>query len=441
MLHDSRGHRLTGANEESLPHYETALRELNLYINDPVASVDKAITASPDFVMAHVLRAWLHLLGSEPAGLPVARDALNARCMRFATAQEHGHLAAIDHLVNGRWHAASQALEDVTAEHPRDLLALQAGHILDFFRGDSRMLRDRIGRALPAWSQDEPGYHTVLGLHAFGLEETGDYASAERSGRTAVALECRDSWAQHAVAHVMEMQGRQQDGIVWMQANTDGWSRDNFFAVHNWWHVALYHLELGHIEEVIRLFDGPIYGTKSKIILEMVDASAMLWRLHLRGIDVGDRWQAVADAWEPVKDAGNYAFNDAHAAMAFVGAHRPASLQRVIEAQREAMARDDDNAAFTREVGHPVTLAIKAFGDARYAEAAQRLRGIRNIAHRFGGSHAQRDLLDLTLIEAALRSGQHTLAAALAAERAAVKPNSPLSRLFMQRATAMARAA
>jgi len=441
MLHDSRGYQLTGATPQSLPHFERALRELNLYINDPVTSVDKAIAASPDFVMAHVLRAWLHLLGSEPAAILVAREAHAAAAKLPATARERGHLAAIDRLVNGRWHAAAQTLEDVAAEHPRDLLALQAGHLLDFFRGDSRMLRDRIARALPAWSKDLPGYHTVLGLHAFGLEETGAYAAAEEVGRNAVALENRDSWAQHAVAHVMEMQGRQREGIAWMTGNAEGWSKDSFFAVHNWWHVALYHLDLGDIDAVLTLFDGPVYGAKSRIILEMVDASAMLWRLHLRGVDVGDRWQAVADAWEPVKDAGNYAFNDAHAAMAFVGAQRPTSLARVIEAQQEAMARDDDNAAFTREVGHPLVLAIKAFGETRYAETVRRLRAVRNIAHRFGGSHAQRDVLDLTLIEAALRDGQHALAAALASERAAIRPTSPLSRLLVQRAAQMRQAA
>jgi len=224
MLHDIRGHRLNGASEQSLAHYETALREFNLYINDPVASVDKAIAASPDFVMAHALRAWLHLLGTEPAGFTVAREALTTAQTKASNAQEQGHLIAIGHLLGGRWHAASQVLEDVTAEHPHDLLALQTGHILDFFRGDCRMLRDRIARALPAWSPDVPGYHTVLGLSAFGLEETGDYAAAEKAGRSAVALERCDGWAQHAVAHVMEMQGRQHDGIAWMIGNADGWS-------------------------------------------------------------------------------------------------------------------------------------------------------------------------------------------------------------------------
>jgi hypothetical protein len=424
-----------------LPHYETALRELNLFINDPVASVDKAIAESPDFVMAHALRAWLHLLGTEPTGVDVARDALATAWKLPATAQEQGHLAAIRHLIDRRWNAASQVMEDVAIEYPRDLLALQVGHQLDFFRGEARMLRDRIARALPSWSNSIPGYHTMLGMHAFGLEECGDYTAAEVAGRTAVALNARDSWAQHAVAHVMEMQGRQQEGIAWMTGNTDGWSRDSFFAVHNWWHVALYNLDLGNAEEALKLFDGPIYGAKSRIVLEMIDASAMLWRMHLRRIDVGDRWQAVADAWEPVKDAGNYAFNDAHAAMAFVGAGRKESLARVIEAQKETMQRDDDNAMFTRKVGHPVVLAIKAFGDGNYAETLWRLREVRNIASRFGGSHAQRDVLDLTLIEAALRSGQQAVATALVSERLATRPKSPLSRLFVKRAAEMKTAA
>ncbi len=98
------------------------------------------------------------------------------------------------------------------------------------------------------------------------------------------------------------------------------------------------------------------------------------------------------------------------------------------------MAGDDDNALFTREVGYPVTRAIKAFGERDYATAVALLRPIRGIASRFGGSHAQRDVIDLTLIEAAFRAGEHALAAALSAERAVARPESPLSQLFVRRA-------
>jgi hypothetical protein len=203
-----------------------------------------------------------------------------------------------------------------------------------------------------------------------------------------------------------------------MRANPDNWARDSFFAVHNWWHLALFHLGQDEVGEALALFDGPIYGKASSVILDMVDASALLWRLHLRGEDVGDRWGAVARNWEPFASAGNYAFNDMHAMMAFVGAGRSDSAAAVLEAQRAAMEGAGDNAQFTREVGNPATRAIKAFGDGDYAETVRLLRPVRSYAHRFGGSHAQRDVLDLTLIEAAVRAGQDRLAEALRAERA-----------------------
>jgi hypothetical protein len=161
----------------------------------------------------------------------------------------------------------------------------------------------------------------------------------------------------------------------------------------------------------------------------MIDASALLWRLHLRGVDVGDRWHAVADNWEPVAAAGNYAFNDMHAMMAFVGAGRENAAQAVLEAQRAALGNSGDNASFVREVGLAATGAIRAFGEGDYASTVRLLRPIRSYAHRFGGSHAQRDLIDLTLIEAARRSGLVRLASALVAERAAAKPEMPFAAL------------
>jgi len=107
--------------------------------------------------------------------------------------------------------------------------------------------------------------------------------------------------------------------------------------------------------------------------------------------------------------------------MAFVGGNRSKEAEAVLETQRCAIDGAGDNAAFTREVGYAATRAIKAFGDGDYSETVRLLRPVRNYAHRFGGSHAQRDLIDLTIIEAATRSGQDRLAEALRLERAQVK--------------------
>jgi hypothetical protein len=431
---DSAGYGVSGATHASLAAFEHASHELRCYIGDPVASIERAIEASPAMTMAHALKAWLYLLGTEPAGLEVARACLRTAGGLPANERERGHLEAARRVLEGRWRSAGQLLEDVSAAYPRDALALQAGHSVDFFTGDSRMLRDRIARALPDWSESLPGYHAALGMYAFGLEECGEYAAAERFGRESVARESRDGWGWHAVAHVMEMQNRPAEGIAWLRGGADAWAPESFFAVHNWWHLAVFHLERGELDEVLRLFDNPIHGSRSTVVLQMIDATALLWRLHLRGIELGERWQTVADGWAPVAEAGNYAFNDWHAMMAFVGAGRVKAQQAVLESLERAAAGEADTAAFAREVGLPVARAVQAFGQGRYGETVGLLRPVRGIASRFGGSHAQRDLIDLTLIEASLRAGLATLARALAAERLARRPASPLARLLVQRA-------
>jgi tetratricopeptide (TPR) repeat protein len=434
-LKDAFGLAYSGATEAGFSSYARAVHELQCFIGDPVGSIDRAIADDAAFVMAHVFKGYLFGLATERDATAVARSSHQAALPLAATAREAAHVAALGHLADGRWHEAARILEDIAIVNPRDALALQVGHQIDFFTGNARMLRDRIGRALPAWQKGMPGYHAVLGMQAFGLEEMGDYARAESFGRQAIEIEPRDGWAQHAVAHVMEMQSRQKDGIAWMRANPEAWSKESFLQIHNWWHLALFHYDLGATDEVLNLYDGPIYGARSTLALNMVDASAILWRLHLGGVDVGDRWAALAANWIPKAAAGNYAFNDAHAMMAFVGAGLEAPAKTLLEAQREAMRGSDDNAAFTRDVGHPLTLAIKAFGEGKYDEAVRLIRPIRSIAHRFGGSHAQRDVIDLTLIEAALRAGDKALAGALTAERQLARPDSPLSALFLRRAS------
>jgi hypothetical protein len=324
------------------------------------------------------------------------------------------------------------ALEKHSARCPRDLVALQCGHLMDFYRASARSLRDRIARALPAWTPEVPGYPILLGMHAFGLEETGDYARAEDAGRRAVAMQPLDCWAHHAVAHVMEMQGRAEDGIGWMIAREPHWSGDdNFFKVHNWWHRALYHLDLGQTGEVFALYDGPIRAGRSAVALDMVDASALLWRLHLSGHDVGARWDELAATWDRHADGRSYPFNDWHAVMAYLGAGRHADVERVLSACRTA---EGEVGEWGRQTGLPLVEGFVAFWHGQHETAAERLWGARAIANSFGGSHAQRDIIDWTLTEAALRGGMTGLAEALANERLALKPHSPVNREFLRRA-------
>lgn len=422
-MKDALDQALSGSDDGGLAAYQRALDQFRCYVGDPAAAVDEAIAASPGMTMAYALKAWLNLLGTEPAGPAVAREACAIAAALPANPRERLHLEAARLLAEGQWRDAGRVLEDLSLQYPRDLLALQAGHQVDFFLGDARMLRDRIARALPHWQPGLPGYHAVLSMQAFGLEECGDYAQAERLGRRSVELEPRDGWGWHAVAHVHEMHNDPAAGLTWLGRDPATWSEGSFFAVHNWWHLALFHLELGEVDEVLRLYDRSI-ATGSSVMLDLVDATAMLWRLQLRGVDVGARWEKLADLWDGAGQPGRYAFNDMHMMMAFCGAGREQAQAAVLAAQAEAVAREDDNRLFTQMVGEAATQAMQAFARADYERCVRLLRRVRSTANRFGGSHAQRDVLDQTLLEAARRGGLEALAAGLQSERLALRPRT-----------------
>ena len=438
-LADARGEITSSGNAESVEAFETALAQLHSYCGDPVATIDAALAEDPDFVMGHVLRAEVHVTLWERSVLPEIESSL-ARLTELdnkANARERAHTAAIRDWAAGDWEGFRARLDRLLAEHPRDGLALQIGHLSDFYHGDRDNLRNRVARALPAWSRETPGYGFALGMLAFGQEECGDYAHAEESGRQAIELEPDDCWAQHAIAHVMEMQARHAEGIAFMESRQDHWAQeDNAFAFHNWWHTALYYLDEGDAEKAIALYDSKIRPSGSEIQLEMLDATAMLWRLHLQDIDVGTRWEELAATYDKTADDGFYAFNDMHAMMNYVATGRSESAARLLGAVEQAAQAGGTNAGMTRSVGLPVVRAIEAFGREAYGEAVDLLMPVRYRAHAFGGSHAQRDILHRTVIEAALRDGQFPLAHALTIERTAQKPHCPFSWRLRRRAAA-----
>lgn len=223
----------------------------------------------------------------------------------------------------------------------------------------------------------------------------------------ALALAPEDCWAVHAVTHVMEMQGRIDEGVRFLEERMSDWAtEDNGFAFHNWWHLALFQVDRGDFGTALSIYDR-VLADAHAVALSRLDATAMLWRLRLEGADVGDRFEKVADAWSEALEGegGFYAFNDFHAAMAFAGAGRDEATRRLRAAIEKAAREESANGGMTRAVG---------------LDAAE----VRDLSSRFGGSHAQRDVLTLTLIEAARRSGQSRLAEHVLNERLVHKPRS-----------------
>lgn len=437
-MKDLRGEPVSSQDATSLGIYDRALRAFNLYHGDPVAIIDEAVAKEPDFAMGHALKGHVLVSMWERSILPALNECvdrlkeLGNRC----NDREHVHAQALSLWAEGDWRGYKDALDRLLVDHPRDLLALQAGHLSDFYQGDRENLRGRVARALPFWTRDDDGYGLLLGMQAFGLEECGNYGGAEEAGRHALELNADDCWSQHAVAHVLEMQARQAEGIAFMESRRANWAQDdNAFQFHNWWHTALFYLDQGNHARALEIYDQGIHPQPTEIQLILLDATALLWRMHLNGIDVGNRWDDLALTYEKGAETGFYAFNDMHAMMALVATGRQSEAGTLLSRIEEMSAAANTNGMMTREVGLPILRAALAFGAGRYAETVEHLMPVRYRAHLFGGSHAQRDILHRTLIEAALRGGDRTLAHALVHERLSLKPHCPFSWGLHRRAT------
>ncbi len=323
--------------------------------------------------------------------------------------------------------------------YPLDLLAHPVALFLDLYQGRVRWMRDRTARALPLWSKDLPGYGSMLAYHGFGLEETGDYARAEDESRAAAELEPTSQFAHHTVTHVMEMTGRPEDGLGWMLAREPFWSTtDHMNQGHIWWHRALFHIELGQYDAALALYDGPIRATQRPLAVSLHNAPALLWRLGTLGCDVSDRWKEVAANWQGHADGRTLVFYDMHAAMAELGSGQQALVEHRLAVMRETASGRDERAAIYREAGVPLVEGLMAFHRGHHEEAVALLRPVRFDLWRIGGSHAQRDVVDWTLTEAAVRGGLRDVALALAYERLDTRPRSAVNRQFLRRAEQIA---
>jgi hypothetical protein len=428
MSLDLQGVALTAGDAGTAAAYDRVVDEYLSWIGDPLATLAAATERDPDFFLGYTTLAALSSLGGVTGTNGPIADALTAARTRAtgASRREHAHLQAAEAWSRGDGIAAAEAWETALAEEPRDILALRLAHDTYFFLGDGANLRDSPARVLAA-SADAPRRRGFIqGMLAFGLEETGDYTAAEQSAKAALDANPDDSWAIHALAHVLEMTGQAEAGVRFMRDREAHWRPALGLACHQWWHLALYFIELDRIDEVLAIYDREIRGQNSTVILDLVDASALLWRLELLGIDVAPRWQALAEAWLPYAEDHALAFNDAHIMMSLAGTRLEATADRLeISMADHAATGAGLNAGITRDLGLAAARALRAFRDRRYGETIDLLLPIRRDLQRIGGSNAQRDLFIQTLVLAALAEGRTDVAKTVAGERARLKAGIP----------------
>ncbi len=439
MIKDAQGHSVSGATNEAVVLYDQAVRAYNSGHGDALGLFDETLAAAPDFAMAHIGKAWLFNLANDPTLMTKARAGRDAAAAGLMNDREHAHVAALTEAGSGARGAAVTILDRHLMQYPFDLVAHQAAMLLDGYLGRFRWVRDRSARALPQWSRAMPSFGTMLAFQGFGHEEAGDYARAEDVSREAAALEPHSFWPHHTVSHVMEMTGRPREGLNWMDSRAPYWSApENLTRVHIWWHKSLYHVELGQYDAALALYDGPILETLRPLGLNLCNTSALLWRLDTLGVDVTARWRDLVGRWDGHADGQCLLFTDLHAIMAELGAGDDALVQRRLAWMRATASGTTETATIYREVGLPLMDGLIAFHRGEYARAVALLQPVRFDLWRIGGSHAQRDVVDWTLTEAALRGGMRPVALSLAHERLGTRPDSVVNRGFLERAERIA---
>ncbi|MTI15812.1 tetratricopeptide repeat protein [Rhodobacteraceae bacterium RKSG542] len=445
QVKDNAGLSLSAASHECAILYDDAIGEL-MHWRNPSRILEAALKADPQFAMAEIFLAHMDLVSTDKRYASKAVERLQRIADMLSrggyTPREAAHYKALCVWANGDLIRAAQLLDAILEEYPTDSLAVWMGHQIDFYIGDSKRIRDRIANVLPYWDREHPFHSFVVGMHAFGLEEAGESSKAKDVGLAVLESAPKDVWSIHAVAHAMEMLGEYEEGARFMEDRIADWSANNVLISHNAIHTILYRLEEGQLDRCLYHLDNFVMPKDRKAaLLGLIDGSSALWRLHLDGVDTGVRMDELAGNWEKEAEHAFYAFNDIHAVMAFVGSDNHKAVADLITAQKRYLSdtslAHETNYAVTREVGLPVCSALQAFGAGKYEVALDGLTRVRETLIQVGGSHAQRDAIERTILEAAIRGRNKRAAEQLVAERLRHKPRSPYNLKQQQRIALM----
>jgi tetratricopeptide (TPR) repeat protein len=429
LLVDARDEPVAAASPEAVRQLDRAIDAHLGARADTRAKLAAVLSTDPDCVLAHCLDGYLWMGASRRDGFPGALAALTraraAAARMPGTTREAGHIAALTAWTRGDMPGAARYWDAILAAYPRDLLALRVSQFVLSYLGESARMRDAVAGVLPAWTPDTAGYGFVLGCYAYGLEETGDYERADEMGRRAVAIDPTDIWAAHAVTHVAEMQGRLDDGVAWIAHLSDHWAPCNNFALHLRWHEALFRLELEQYDGVLALYDREVRRQPTDEYLDVTNAVSLLWRLEQADVDVGARWQELAGCARGHMRDHALVFADVHYLMAIAATHDVAAIDQFVDScRRFAATSAGTEAAVMADVGLPLARAVVAHRRGDYGEAVDALLTVQSRFRRIGGSHAQRDLFDQLLIDAAWRAGRLDVATDLLADRTSRRPRN-----------------
>ena len=423
MLKDSQGLEVTTDSPETIAAINCYIEQALAYGKNAVA-IFKGIEADPECAIANAHAAAFYLSHECAESRRQAVPYLEAakKYVGKATEREQLFVAAVVAWAQGAIDRSIAYTEEITDKYPRDMIAVQLGQYHYFYQGNQEALLQIAEKVLPANREN----HYLHGMIAFGLEQCHRLGEAEAVGRMALLMNRNDPWAQHAVAHVMEMQGRLEEGIAWIESHSDTWENCNsMLYTHNWWHVALYYLEKEDIQKVLEIYDAHLWGRAWKESpKDQVGVISLLLRLELRRVDVGNRWQELVPYLIPRIHEHSLPFNDLHYVYALARAGQVELLKEMLSSMQ--VYADAEAGAYIKqawsEVAVPAAQGLAAHAQGAWEKAIAQLGATLSRLHAIGGSHAQRDLFEQVYLDAWLRVGEnhqalHLLEKRLAAHR------------------------
>ena len=370
----------------------------------------KLLALAPDYALAHAVKGLASLMLGRRELVDVAHEANQmAQCCLAAggaTKRERLWCAALDAWLRGHLSVAIARMEDALLLNPADTISMKLSHGIRFIIGDNHGMRRSVERVMHAHGEDHELRGYALGCLAFGMEETGQYADAEKTGLLGLQYAADDAWGMHAVTHVYDMTHRTDDGIALIDNNVSAWDHCNNFRFHVWWHKALLYLDQGDVAQVLDLYDHQIRNEKTDDYRDFSNASSLLTRLELEGIDVGNRWNELADLAEKRSTDGCLVFADLHYILALAGDDREDAATRMMARVARDAAGHDEMSLIMDNPGVSAAEGLAAFGAGNYASAFAKLHAAQPRFQMMGGSHAQRDVFERVTIEAGLRAGR-----------------------------------
>jgi tetratricopeptide (TPR) repeat protein len=347
------------------------------------------------------------------------------------------HLQAIDCWISGDFAKACDLWESILVEHPFDIIALKFVQTACFFLGLSKRLLDSIAQVFPLWEQEKPyGYGYVFGMFSFALEENGEFQRSENYAREGLNLNGgNDIWSIHALSHIYLESGRYSEGIELLNKTENDWKNQLGLSCHVYWHKALFYLETNQTAEALLLFDEhilPLVKISNGFPLDVSDASSLLWRLELLDVNVDDRWSSLDVFVDAHLDDKFYIFNDSHFMFNLCRRYSLEENKNLAEFHIDRLSSnskdiDNWNNIVTQEVGLDVCRSILSFYRHDYSNCFTLLYSKRYLLTRIGGSNAQRDIFNLTILKSALRSNNFSIANALLTQRQCIHPNTTKS--------------